>query len=646
MRNLQTNGERTNIPEGTEACLTFAVAEEVASEIHTSLFLEDILRACRHLLHKYFMPARISLVQRRDTPAAVTVYLMGREENKPPVEPRVVALVRSRLSQCFELRKRLLVELPESSEQDSMEKMLLFRPETTSAVYQPLMFREKLKGILVLELPGDQRPGLCQLTFLDYLTRPLSIALENSDAHYRERRRGRQLAMVSEIARQAVRFEQLGDFLPSAVELLRQGFNYDAVQVWSVGTRQEDLRLRGFAHRAPIDRIIGASIPEAVQDCRRLDRSICNNNLLADGAESQGRHPVASRLAVPIRLRGKFLGVLLLESCRIDAFPPEDLAITEGVASLIASAFDHTHVLENAQQSDDYMQAILDSARDEAILSTDINGYVVMCSTGAESIFRLGRKDILGKDILTLFADEQFQTELAVYLASPIGGAFEKHMIRQSSAGVECCLDITIRSVNDAEKRPIGFLCIVRDVMETVRLQEKLETVSVTDELTGLFNQRHLFAALAVELERSIRYHRHLSLCFIDLDGFKEFNDGHGHILGDKALKEAAHLVSGMVRVGADTCFRYGGDEFVIVMPETNIRNAQNIAERLRSQISEHFEGAITASIGIAQADGPATAETLVDDADRAMYRSKSRGGNCITLAVQSQTERDGTGTP
>lgn len=644
MRDFQTNDERANIPENAEACLTFAVAEEVASEIHNSLLLEDILRACRRLLHRYFMPARVSLVQRRDTPAAVTVYLMGREEGKPPVEPRVVALVRSRLSQCFEIRKRLLVELPESSEQDSMEKMLLFRPETISAVYQPLMLQEKLKGILVLELPGNQRPSICQLAFLDYLARPLSAALENSDAHYRERRRGRQLAMVSEIAKQAVMFEQLGDFLPSAVELLRQGFNYDAVQVWSVGTRQEALRLRGFAHRAPIDRIIGASIPDAVQECRRLDRSICNNNLLADAAEGQGRHPVASRLAVPIRLRGKFLGVLLLESCRIDAFPPEDLAITEGVASLIASAFDHMHVLESAQQSDDYMQAILDSARDLAILSTDINGYVVMCSTGAESIFRLSRNEILGKDILTLFTNEQFQTELAVYLGSPAGGGLEKNMLQQTIAGVDCCLDITFRSVNDGEKRPIGFLCMVRDVMETVRLQERMETVSVTDELTGLYNQRHLFANLSLELERSIRYHRHLSVCFIDLDGFKKFNDGHGHILGDKALKEVARLASGMVRAGVDTCYRYGGDEFVIVMPETNTRNAQNIAERLRSQMSEHFEGAITASIGIAQADAPATAETLVDDADRAMYQSKSRGGNCITLAEPSQTRRDGTG--
>ncbi len=644
MKHQQNHDERASVTEGADACLTFSVAQEVASEIHSSLLLEDILRACRRVLHRYFLPARVSLVQRRDTPAAVTVYLMAREEDKPPVEPHVVALVRSRLSQCFEFRKRLLVELPDSSEQDSMEKMLLFRPETTTAIYQPLVLQEKLKGILVLELPANQRPSLCQVAFLDYLARPMSMALENSDSHYRERRRGRQLAMVSEIARQAVMFDQLGDFLPSAVELLRQGFNYDAVQVWTVGTRQESLRLRGFAHRAPIDRIIGASIPDAVQECHSRDRSICNNNLLADAAESQGRHPVASRLAVPIRLRGKSLGVLLLESCRIDAFPPEDLAIMEGVASLIASAFDHMNVHESAQESDDYMQAMLDSARDLAILSTDINGYIVMCSTGAESVFRLSRKEILGKDVLTLFTNQQFQTELAVYLGGHAGGVFEKNRLQQTIAGGECSLDIILRCVSDGQKRPIGFLCMVRDVMETVRLEERLEAVSVTDELTGLYNQRHLFATLSVELERSLRYDRHLSVCFIDLDGFKKYNDEHGHILGDRALKEAARLVGGMVRTGVDTCYRYGGDEFVIVMPETNIRNAQNIAERLRSQLSEHFEGAVTASIGIAQADGPATAETLVDDADRAMYQSKSRGGNCITLATPSQTEREGTG--
>jgi diguanylate cyclase (GGDEF)-like protein len=195
-------------------------------------------------------------------------------------------------------------------------------------------------------------------------------------------------------------------------------------------------------------------------------------------------------------------------------------------------------------------------------------------------------------------------------------------------------IDATVQRVCNAEGRPVGFLCIIRNVTQNVMLQRNLEELSITDELTGLYNQRHFFGVLAEERERSRRFHRTFSLCFFDLDGFKSFNDSQGHLRGDDALKEAAELMGSLVRANVDTCFRYGGDEFTIIMPETSQQNALIVVERIRAGLCEHFQGDITASIGIAEFSSAMKPDDLVDKADRAMYAAKSRGGNRIVLAA------------
>ncbi|MFH1574600.1 MAG: GGDEF domain-containing protein, partial [Acidobacteriota bacterium] len=119
-----------------------------------------------------------------------------------------------------------------------------------------------------------------------------------------------------------------------------------------------------------------------------------------------------------------------------------------------------------------------------------------------------------------------------------------------------------------------------------------------------------------------------------DLDGFKRYNDLHGHRKGDELLRDAANLVLSSVRSGVDTCYRYGGDEFVIMMPETGGENARVVAERIRGQLAARFEGVVTASIGIAESALYLDVERLLERADRAMYQAKSMGGN-RTLLVE-----------
>jgi len=176
----------------------------------------------------------------------------------------------------------------------------------------------------------------------------------------------------------------------------------------------------------------------------------------------------------------------------------------------------------------------------------------------------------------------------------------------------------------------------------------RAEALSVTDDLTQLYNSRYLNDALRKETKRAMRGGWPLSLLFIDLDGFKRINDVHGHLLGSRALIEAAQIVRSCGRE-TDVVARFGGDEFAILLPETGLEGAQSVARRLLDRLqrhvflSDHGPGnRISASIGLATLpDAADTAEGLLQAADAAMYRVKVSGKNGIQVAGHTDASRD-----
>ncbi len=604
---------------------------EMAALIHGSLLIDEILLGCLRIFRQHFSPRRLSLVQERANADTVTLYSVDDDSESPLILPRVIALRPSRLGECIKRRLGRSVVFSHHVKPDHAEKEYLVCPGASAVIYLPLLLGEKLKGLLALSHSQRQPLTPSQSVFLEFLAPQLSLALENSDTHYYERRRGRQLQVVSEIARQAVLLEDLSEFLKRASELLRQGFDYDAVQIWTLGSRQE-LVLRGAAYKVAPGIVNGSGMPSMVKECRGRNELIWNNNVSSGPKKTTSYPNTASQLAAPIRLRGKFLGILSVETCRLDAFSAEDFGIMEGMASLIASTFDNLRMFEHTQQSNEYMQAIMESAKDSAILSTDLQGFIITGSASAQTVFGIPQQEILRRNISTLFTDRRFQRELSLYINAPGIPTLERSALSQAVGESVVHLDVLAQRVCDAENRPIGFLWIIRDVTEHLQLQQTLESLSFTDELTGLYNQRRFFIALTEEIERSRRYHRKFSLCFFDMDGFKQYNDTRGHLRGDQAIRETANLLRTMVRGNVDTCYRYGGDEFTIIMPETVRRNARIVVERIRSALHEYFQGQISASIGIAEFDGAMSVEQIVERADRAMYVAKSQGGNCVVL--------------
>lgn len=171
---------------------------------------------------------------------------------------------------------------------------------------------------------------------------------------------------------------------------------------------------------------------------------------------------------------------------------------------------------------------------------------------------------------------------------------------------------------------------------------QRAEALSVTDDLTRLYNSRYLNLVLRREAKRASRSGRPLSVLFIDLDGFKDVNTAHGHLAGSKTLVEAAAVIRSSARE-TDVVGRYGGDEFALLLPDTGRDGAVAVAERVRDRLrafrfltSDGLAVRLTASIGVATLpDVAGSAEELLRAADLAMYRVKNAGKNGIHVAEE-----------
>jgi diguanylate cyclase (GGDEF)-like protein/PAS domain S-box-containing protein len=186
----------------------------------------------------------------------------------------------------------------------------------------------------------------------------------------------------------------------------------------------------------------------------------------------------------------------------------------------------------------------------------------------------------------------------------------------------------------DAAKQALVFANQAAIAIENARLFEQVQRLAVTDPLTNLHNRRYFFEVAHRELERARRYQSPLSLIMIDIDRFKEVNDTHGHLIGDLVLKHIADRLKAQLRE-IDVLCRYGGEEFVVLLPDTALDAAYQVAERLRQAIvqspiqAEGNQVKITTSLGVAHMDEAChQIDDLIRYADQALYQAKSAGRN------------------
>jgi len=198
-----------------------------------------------------------------------------------------------------------------------------------------------------------------------------------------------------------------------------------------------------------------------------------------------------------------------------------------------------------------------------------------------------------------------------------------------------------------AQNGEVEAVCVsIFDVTDTSMYHNRLQAtlaelreMSFCDELTGLFNRRHIEHHLRREFSRFKRYGSALSLLMFDVDEFKAINDVHGHLVGDEILREVAKRAQSCVR-GTDFVGRYGGEEFVVVLTNTRCKGAMVLAERIRVAIGsnpvecDQAKVPVTVSVGVAEAEAATMQrhEALIQCADTALYESKRAGKNCVTI--------------
>ena len=193
---------------------------------------------------------------------------------------------------------------------------------------------------------------------------------------------------------------------------------------------------------------------------------------------------------------------------------------------------------------------------------------------------------------------------------------------------------LQIEAQYDRNGSIIGFT----EIREDISTQKKLEELWMTDQLTGLYNRARLDELFETELRRARRYGSQFSILLLDIDHFKQINDQYGHLTGDDVLFSVADLLKKNIR-DVDVLGRWGGEEFMLILPNTNQSEALTLAEKLRQLIQTHSFTPVknvTASFGVSSYIAGIDAEELFKKADEALYRAKAKGRNRSELGMQS----------
>jgi diguanylate cyclase (GGDEF)-like protein/PAS domain S-box-containing protein len=263
----------------------------------------------------------------------------------------------------------------------------------------------------------------------------------------------------------------------------------------------------------------------------------------------------------------------------------------------------------------------------DGVLVTDRRGRVAIINAAACNLLGLKRADVLGKDISTRWPP-QFNT---------IGSAGQNSRARTlvTLGEGQNRRHIGVHSTPlTSRQRFSGHVIILHDDTQAA-LQ------SITDDLTGLYNYRHFGKMLEQEIARSRRLDKVFTLMILDLDNFKQYNDSCGHPAGDVLLHNIGGSL-GMSMRSFDNAFRYGGDEFVVILPETGLKDAVLAAERIKKNVEQICPENIGASFGLAAwPQNGDTGQDLISRADAALYRAKQGGKNRICAAETSAANLD-----
>ena len=509
----------------------------------------------------------------------------------------------------------------------------------------------------------------------------------------------RQLQAVQSIAAQLTRLSTVAEIAAAICNETRQVVPYDNARVHVLSEDGETLEAVAYSHHSP------EYADETADTLRlRLGQGITGwvvatgqGVIVPDASRDPRAIPVPGTplieeqmLLVPLRYEGAARGAIVLSRVGTGTFSEDDLRLVQVLADQAAVALENARSLASRDRLVQELEALLEISRagstehDESAMAGLVADILVrtsgadacVVSRWAEASAELemlswkGRLDCgqagsrgdLARYPLTRRVLLEGQAQLV--RSDRIGAAAaETAMLRRVGATQMLLLPLT------AAGRTIGILELyliagertfteqetavyatmagqAAVALQNVQLLRHLRAAADVDQVTGVNNHRYLQERLTQEVARSARSRSPLSVLMIDLDGFKAINDIHGHADGDRVLRNVAAGLRLAVRAN-DIVARYGGDEFVVLMPDTDIAAAQLVAERVvagvrgqRHQLADGTEGSVACSAGLAlYPDDGRTATRLLRTADTAMYRVKRAGGDAVSRSAATPQE-------
>lgn len=588
---------------------------------------------------------------------------------------------------CECLRRLLEHTLPDTAHPIVCPRLAHLRSanqEPERHVSIPIYSRDRPLAILNLVLPSLQPFSVIELRMFAAIANQFSVAIERArlfESVREEQRAAEVLRQASATLSALLDFEQVLDHVLDQIVALMP---CDGASVMLVeGMQARVVRVYGYEG---LSDEAGHAIREVLFDISRtptLRRLIETgqpwiiSETLNNPAWIQIKQalPIRSWLGAPVIVRQQVIAFICVDSFVPYAYQPEHARRLATLASSVSLALHNAQLyaqaneaLERERRLGDLMRAISSALDIDVILATVARLTMELAGADAVALGLLSADQRMLTNVHTFNMPEPLMA-LQQGLG-PVRQAFEsrRSIVRQNivlvgSDGTDYRISSAVGSPIIAGDQALGLLAIYhlrnhrhfteRDgamldivgrqtgiAISNARLFAETQRLATTDHLTGLFNRHYFFALAPRELERARRYRHSMALLVIDIDHFKSINDTYGHDAGDAVLRSVAERMRRELR-DADILARFGGEEFIALLPETNLAGALHVAERLRTAVAvlpvmlQVQPLQVTISIGCAALDSINSAdrlEQLIHHADRALYRAKTQGRNQVAL--------------